>query len=265
MKKTYFILVLLLAITTTAFAQTVIITTNVGTMKAKLYSNTPNHVRTFVARAKQGKFNGTLFTRVIPGFMIQGGSLDSRNAAPGAKVGFADRSTEIMPEFRPEHFSKKGALAAPRQNDDINPKRKSDMSQFFIFEGKVYRSGELDTLELRANQKIQRKAMEKFYNPVENELLALRDTNKTEFNRRIRIIREQVDSMVMATPGHLKFTPEQREAYTTVGGYHYLDGLYTIFGEVTEGLDIIDKIANQPRDIYDRPKKDIRIINIKIE
>ena len=105
MKKTYFILVLLLAITTTAFAQTVIITTNVGTMKAKLYSNTPNHVRTFVARAKQGKFNGTLFTRVIPGFMIQGGSLDSRNAAPGAKVGFADRSTEIMTSSRVRNAS----------------------------------------------------------------------------------------------------------------------------------------------------------------
>jgi len=265
MKKRYIILAMLLALTATAFSQTVIITTNIGTMKAKLYNDTPNHVRAFVARAKQGKFNGTLFTRVIPGFMIQGGSLDSRNAAPGARVGFADRSTEIMPEFRSAHFSKKGALAAPRQNDDINPKRKSDMSQFFIFEGKVYRSGELDTLELRANQKIQRKAMEKFYNPVENELLALKDTNKVEFNRRIHIIREQVDSMVMATPGHLKFTPEQREAYTTVGGYHYLDGLYTIYGEVTEGLDLIDKIANQPRDAYDRPKKDIRIISIKIE
>ena len=102
----------------------VTITTNVGVMKAKLYDNVPNHVKTFIERAKKGEYNGTLFTRVIKDFMIQGGAPDSRNASPGARVGFGDKDTEILPELRPEYFHKKGALAAPRQNDDVNPEKK---------------------------------------------------------------------------------------------------------------------------------------------
>ena len=102
----------------------VTITTNVGVMKAKLYENVPNHVKTFIARAQNGEYDGTLFTRIIKDFMIQGGAPDSRGAAPGARVGFGDRSAEILPEMRPEYFHKKGALAAHRQNDEVNPQRK---------------------------------------------------------------------------------------------------------------------------------------------
>lgn len=269
MNKLYFLLAVLLISSGTLYAQssekTVTIKTNVGTMKAQLYDDVPNHVRTFVNRAKQGEFNGTLFTRVIKEFMIQGGAPDSKTAPPGARCGFGDSSAEILPELNSKYFHKKGALAAPRQNDDVNPLKKSDMSQFFIVQGKIYRNGELDTLERIANQHIRKKALDKYYRPDAVELKMMKQSNKREYNKRITAINAKIDSMIQATPGHLIFTDEQRKAYTTIGGCHHLDGIYTIFGEVTEGFDVLDIIANQPKDQYDRPQKDIRIISVTVE
>ncbi|MDH6303903.1 peptidyl-prolyl cis-trans isomerase B (cyclophilin B) [Parabacteroides sp. PF5-5] len=243
----------------------VVITTNVGTMKARLYPDVPNHTKTFINRATKGEFNGTLFTRVIKNFMIQGGAPDSRNAPEGARVGSGDRSAEIMPEFREQYFHKKGTLAAPRQGDDINPQKKSDMSQFYIVQGKVYRPGELDTLQLAANLPIKRKAMAQYYTPVKELMDSLKTAAPAEYNKYVVDINAKVDSVIRNTPGHLLFTDEQREAYTTIGGTHHLDAQYTIFGELTEGFDILDKIASQPKDTYDRPKKDIRIISVTVE
>lgn len=281
MKKSYCILLGLLACLSPVFGQgdadtvtsaseqvpakIVTINTSVGTLKAKLYDDVPNHVRTFIERAKRGEYNGTLFTRVLPEFMIQGGAPDSRNAPAGARCGFGDRNSEIMPEIRPHHFNKRGALAAPRQNDDINPQKKSDMSQFFIVQGKVYRETELDTLERTANYPARQKALKEFYAPVRAELNMIKMSNKREYQKRLRMINAQIDSVIQATPGHLLFTDEQRKAYTTVGGCHHLDGTYTIFGELTEGFDVLDQIATQPKDQNDRPKKDIRIQSITIE
>ena len=281
MKKSYYILLGLLTYLSPIFGQSdadtvtsaseqtpakiVTINTSAGILKAKLYDDVPNHVRTFIERAKRGEYDGTLFTRVLPEFMIQGGAPDSRNAPAGARCGFGDRNSEIMPEMRPHHFNKRGALAAPRQNDDINPQKKSDMSQFFIVQGKVYTNGELDTLEMIANQDIKEKAMQKFFYPVRAELRMQKASNKREYQKRLRKINAQVDSMVRATPGHLLFTKEQRKAYTTEGGCHHLDGNYTVYGELIEGFDVLDAIAGQPRDEYDRPKKDVRIIQLTIE
>ena len=281
MKKSYYILLGLLTYLSPIFGQSdadtvtsaseqtpakiVTINTSAGILKAKLYDDVPNHVRTFIERAKRGEYDGTLFTRVLPEFMIQGGAPDSRNAPAGARCGFGDRNSEIMPEMRPHHFNKRGALAAPRQNDDINPQKKSDMSQFYIVQGKVYTNGELDTLEMIANQDIKEKAMQKFFYPVRAVLRMQKASNKREYQKRLRKINAQVDSMVRATPGHLLFTKEQRKAYTTEGGCHHLDGNYTVYGELIEGFDVLDAIAGQPRDEYDRPKKDVRIIQLTIE
>ena len=281
MKKSYYILLGLLTYLSPIFGQSdadtvtsaseqtpakiVTINTSAGILKAKLYDDVPNHVRTFIERAKRGEYDGTLFTRVLPEFMIQGGAPDSRNAPAGARCGFGDRNSEIMPEMRPHHFNKRGALAAPRQNDDINPQKKSDMSQFYIVQGKVYTNGELDTLEMIANQDIKEKAMQKFFYPDRAELRMQKASNKREYQKRLRKINAQVDSMVRATPGHLLFTKEQRKAYTTEGGCHHLDGNYTVYGELIEGFDVLDAIAGQPRDEYDRPKKDVRIIQLTIE
>ena len=243
----------------------VTIQTNVGTMKAILYNDVPNHTRTFIERAKRGDFDGTLFTRVIKEFMIQGGAPDSRNAPAGARCGFGDPSAEIPPELNSKYFHKRGALAAPRQNDDINPEKKSDMSQFFIVQGKVYRGGELDTLERTQNYAARQKALKEFYAPVRAELQMVKMSNRREYLKRMREINEKIDSVILATPGHLIFTDEQRKAYTTVGGCHHLDGVYPIFGELTEGCDVLDNSAGQPKDKYDRPTKDIRIERVTIE
>lgn len=271
MKKLYaFLSACLLCIVTGKAQETdtthVTIETNVGTMKAILFNKeVPNHVRTFISRARKGDYNGTLFTRVIPEFMIQGGAPDSKNAPAGARCGFGDPSAEIMPEINEQYFHKRGALAAPRQPDDINPQKKSDMSQFFIVQGKIYRNGELDTLERTANYTARQKALKKFYVPIRAELNMLKMSNKREYSKRMRAINAQIDSVIRATPGHLLFTDEQRKAYTTIGGCHHLDGVYTIYGEVIEGLEVIDQIATQPKDQYDRPKKDIRIKRISID
>ncbi|MDF9829767.1 peptidyl-prolyl cis-trans isomerase B (cyclophilin B) [Parabacteroides sp. PF5-6] len=266
MKKIYILIVGLCLSAVSAGGQTkeVTIETNVGTMKGILYDDVSNHVRTFTDRAGKGLYNGTLFTRVIPDFMIQGGAPDSKNAPAGAQVGFGDRSAEILPEKSSAYFFKKGTIAAPRQNDEINPQKKSDMSQFFIVQGKVYREGELDTLQRATNLPIRRKAMAEFYQPRKATMDSLKTADPKEYNRLVVEINQKVDSVIRATPGHLLFSEIQKEAYTTVGGSHHLDGQYTIYGEITEGLHIIDRIANQPRDGYDRPKKDIRIIRVSV-
>jgi peptidyl-prolyl cis-trans isomerase B (cyclophilin B) len=265
MKRILIIIGCFLLLLSPLHAETVVeIRTSAGTMKIKLHDDTPNHMRAFIARAQQGLYNGTLFTRVIPGFMIQGGAPDSKNAAPGARVGSGDRNAEIMPEFNLNYFHKRGALSAPRQDVSSNPQKKSDMSQFFIVQGKVYRPGELDTLELVANQAARKKAMDEFYYPVRPEMDSIRQVDTPTYNARIREINAKIDSIVRTTPGHLIFTPGQREAYTTIGGTPHLDREYTIYGELIEGFDILDAIATQPRDAYDRPKSDIRIISVQV-
>ena len=170
-----------------------------------------------------------------------------------------------MPELRPEYFHKIGALAAPRQDDKINPQKKSDMSQFFIVQGKVYSGGELDTLEKVKNYPARKKALQEFYYPVRGQLQILKMDNPREYNKKIAEINEKIDSVILATPGHLVFTEEQRKAYTTIGGCHHLDGVYTIYGELVEGFDVLDNIANQKKDKYDRPLNDVRILEVKVE
>lgn len=233
MKKIYYILSALFLCVVATSAQeagkTVVIKTNVGTMKAILYDDVSTPHPYFHRTGKTGGFQRDL-TRVLPEFMIQGGAPDSKNAPAGAKCGFGDPSAEIPPEINEKYFHKKGALAAPRQPDDINPQKKSDMSQFFIVQGKVYRETELDTLERTANYPAA-KALKEFYAPVRAELNMIKMSNKREYQKRLRAINAQIDSVIQATPGHLLFTDEQRKAYTTVGGCHHLDGTYTIFGE----------------------------------
>ena len=240
------------------------IKTNLGTMKGILYNDVPNHVKAFTQYAQEGGFDGTLFTRILPGFMIQGGSSDSRGAAPGAAIGAGDRSKEILPESSKDHFYKKGALAAPRQDKSINPQNKSDMSQFFIVQGKTYSAGKLDTLEMVVNNPIKKKAYEEIYLPIKDEMDKLKESDPKAFNAKAKAVNEAIDSVLMANPKKLIFTEEQRQAYTTIGGLPSWNEDYTIFGEITEGLDIIDKIASQPKDKNNRPKKDMQIIKVTI-
>lgn len=237
----------------------VLIRTNVGDMKIKLYNTTPRHRDHFLALVQKGYFNETLFGRVVKGYIIQGGSQDSRNAPKGARVGYGSSSMFVEAEDLPDMYPKKGALCCPRQDVKTNPTKKSDGSQFFIVQGRVFRPTELDTLQMAKNNPIKNRAYAKLYPPIQKELDSLKTANPREYNKRARSLRASIDSILISTPGNLHFLPEEREAYTTIGGAPNLRGEYAIFGEVIEGLDVIDKIGNQKTDVNSRPLTDIKM------
>ncbi len=234
------------------------IKTNVGNMKVMLYNETPKHRARFLKLVNSKQFNGTLFYRVIKNFVIQGGSSDSRNAVPGAHIGYGSSTEIISSEFVSNRFHKKGAICAPRQPEHINHFRMSDVSQFYIVHGRVYTDEELDILEKRVNNPIKKQLLEIYYYPRKEELEILKETNPADYNKLLRSIKEKVD-FEFNVSDKLIFTSEQRKAYTTVGGLPDLDGDYTVFGEVVEGFDVINKIANQKTDKNDRPLLDIKI------
>ena len=183
----------------------VVIKTTMGTIKAKLYNDTPQHRDNFIKLVNDGWYNGSPFHRVINQFMIQGGQNADGRLDPGYTV---------PAEFKDNHFHKKGALAAARQPDQVNPKKASSGSQFYIVQGKVYDDKTLDMFENRMGK---------------------------------------------------VFSARQRQAYQTVGGTPHLDGDYTVFGEVTEGLDVVDKIAAVKTGAMDVPVEPVTIISVTVD
>jgi cyclophilin family peptidyl-prolyl cis-trans isomerase len=185
--------------------KTLIITTKFGTIKVRLYNETPQHRDNYVKLAQEHFFDSLLFHRVIKGFMIQGGDPDSKHAKPGEQLGEGGLKYTIPAEIQPNLFHKCGVIAAARDN---NPQKASSSCQFYIAVGKVYTDAQLDQMEQQMGK---------------------------------------------------KFTDEQRKAYTTIGGIPHLDGSYTVFGEVYEGMNVVDSIIKQPTDHNDRPLTDIRM------
>ncbi|HCE57482.1 MAG TPA: peptidylprolyl isomerase [Prolixibacteraceae bacterium] len=242
-------------------SKTVEISTNLGTMKFRLYDDTPKHRDAFVQLARDGYYNGTLFYRVIEDFLIQGGSKSSRDAAPGKRIGYGDPDKTVDDEILKNYFHKKGVLCAPRQPDEINPFKQSDISQFYIVEGKVFSKGELDTMELAVNRPIRNKIVNEVMTPaVREELKKLKEEKKVaEFRELAQQVKDKIEAEYSLNPNVLVFSEQQREAYTTIGGYPDLDGKFTIFGECISGFDVIDKIAALKTDKNDRPLTDIKI------
>lgn len=243
------------------------ISTNLGTMKFRLYNETPKHRDAFIQLAREGYYDQTLFYRVIQNFLIQGGSKSSRNAAPGKRIGYGDPDKTVDDEILPQFFHKKGALCAPRQPDHINPFKQSDISQFFIIKGQVFTSGKLDTLEMMVNRPIQKKINAQHLTPeIKKKLAELKAEKKVdEFRAIADEVRRKIETDFNLTPGKLIFSEEQRKAYTTIGGYPDLDGKYTIFGECISGFEVIDKIAALKTDENDRPLTDVKITVTIIE
>jgi len=212
MKKILNSLLILVVICEVSFGQSstqteavYLIKTSLGNIKIKLYNETPGHRDNFAKLVKGGFYNGSIFHRVINQFMIQGG---------GAKNGTEDVGYTIPAEINSKFMHKKGALAAARMPDQVNPNKESSGSQFYIVQGRKFTDAELDELEKRLNR---------------------------------------------------KFTAEEREAYKTVGGTPHLDGAYTIFGEVIDGMDVIDKIAAVKTGAANKPVEDIKMEIVEVK
>ena len=187
--------------------------TTEGRMVFVLFNDTPLHRDNFLKLVESHTYDSLLFHRVINRFMIQGGDPQSRHARPGQMLGDGTLGYTVPAEFRKEHIHRKGALCAARQGDNVNPKKESSASQFYIVQGQVWDNNTLDMMEKR-------------------------------FGR--------------------TFTEEQRKTYTTEGGTPHLDGDYTVFGQLVEGMEVVDKIAAVKTGAADRPVEDVRILSVKV-
>lgn len=236
-----------------------LIKTEFGNIKVKLYNDTPKHRDNFIKLVSEGFYTDLLFHRVINKFMIQAGDPNSRTAAPGVQLGNGGPGYTIPAEILPAHFHKKGVLAAARLGGPKNPMKESSGSQFYIVQGLVFRPGQLDTLEITMNARLKDQLLRENFDASKPQLAEFQAKNdKPGFDLFVTRIREKTDS-IYATKPQFKLTPEQRKAYTTIGGYPSLDGEYTVFGEVVEGLEVIDKIAVVEVDGANRPKTDVRM------
>jgi cyclophilin family peptidyl-prolyl cis-trans isomerase len=238
------------------------ITTPYGDIIVKLYDSTTKHKENFIKLADAGYFNGTLFHRVIKQFMIQGGDPTSKNAKPGALLGDGDTNYTIPFEYVPSYLHKRGAFAAAREGDDVNPLKASSASQFYIVQGKVFTSDELDAVEMKVERRTKQYILMDLLKREgkEDELKAFHQMVDKRDTASMRLVinkyHDAVEAAYMRTTP-FRLTDEQRRVYTTIGGTPHLDGAYTVFGEVVSGMEIVDKIAAVQTDTNDRPLKDI--------
>lgn len=192
----------------------VLIDTDMGKIKVKLFNDTPLHRDNFIKNVKEHRYDGLLFHRVIKQFMIQGGDINSKDAPLDAHLGDGDLDYTIPAEFvYPKYFHKRGMLCAARTPDEENPEKASSATQFYIVTGKFFTEMELDK---------------------------------------------------MTKEKGIEFTPEQKEAYMLEGGTPHLDGNYTVFGEVIQGMKVVDKIQFVETNADDRPTKNIKIKSMKL-
>lgn len=239
------------------------IQTTAGPIKIRLYDDTPMHRDNFLKLAEERFYDGVLFHRVINNFMVQTGDPESKNAEPGRMLGSGGPDYTLPAEIvYPKHYHKYGALAAARTGDEMNPERRSSGSQFYIVTGKKYIPQQLSRMEEMGVQKqlqsyfmeLQRQNMDTI-----KQLRLAKDTVGLE-NLRQRLIQETEANVKPQT-----MTEEQIRDYTTIGGTPHLDGQYTVFGEVIEGMDVVEKIQNADTDGRDRPVEDIKILSVKVE
>ena len=234
------------------------IRTTEGDIVVRLYDETPKHRDNFIKLVKEEFFNGTLFHRVIKDFMIQGGDPDSKNAPHGKRLGTGGPGYTIPAEFvYPKYFHKRGALSAARLADQVNPERESSGSQFYIVWGKVYKPQELKQMERQMEMQQEQAIFNQLAQAHREDILNFRRNRDRAGSQQLQdqLVEEtQKKSKEIGAP---KFTDEQVKAYTTVGGTPFLDNQYTVFGEVEEGLDVVEKIQNTETLRDDRPKEDV--------
>lgn len=248
----------------------VTIKTDLGVIKLKLYNNTPKHRDNFIKLANDGFYNDVLFHRVIKGFMIQTGDPDSKKAESGVMLGNGGPGYNIPAEILSENFHKRGAIAAARLGDDVNPEKESSGSQFYIVQGTVFTSDQIKQFDDRLRFQKKQDIFKDYLNLPENieyknQLDSLRKNKKNyEANVLIRELGSKLNDKYKEVDEQFFIPEEHQKIYTTIGGAPHLDGGYTVFGEVIKGMEIVDKIAEVEKDKYDRPLKDIKIISIKV-
>jgi peptidyl-prolyl cis-trans isomerase B (cyclophilin B) len=234
------------------------IETSHGNIVAVLFDDTPEHKSNFIKLAEAGRFDSTEFQRVMKNFMIQGGDVFTKENLPPQEW------PTLPAEIRPNHFHRKGMIAAARQPDGINPERRSNGSQFYITIGKVY-----DELELTTDMKELQKSLMKYMElgsqeELKNEYIRL--YNEEKYDSLTTLILSKREELETSLNVNLTkdFTKEQIEAYTTVGGVPHLDKEYTVFGEVIQGLEVADEISNVTTGYRDKPNETV-YMTVKVE
>jgi cyclophilin family peptidyl-prolyl cis-trans isomerase len=243
----------------------VTISTKHGDMKVVLFDETPQHKANFINLVKKGFYDSLLFHRVIQTFMAQGGDPTSKGAKPFQSLGAGDPGYKVPAEIPSgtdkKLFHKKGALAAARQGDQVNPKKESNGSQFYIVQGKTYSTQELEGMKV--DYKKMNELFPKLLNMPEhlnlrNEVVAFQTANDRQgLNKLFQNSKNLMETTFGVELDLAPFSKEQMTAYSTIGGTPMLDGEYTVFGQVVEGLEVVDKICAQPVGAADRPKEDI--------
>ncbi len=258
----------------------VLIKTRLGDIKLRLYDETPVHRDNFIKLTKEGYLDGTLFHRVIKDFMIQGGDPDSKKANSGQMLGEGGPGYTLPAEFNfPTYFHKKGAIAAAREGDQVNPEKKSAGSQFYIVQGKVYDDQKLFKLENEIRERKRRAIFNNLLMQYNDSLNVLQQQGDEE---KILQLQQYIMAMVNERYGEqaeFTYPDEVKDVYKTKGGTPFLDMNYTVFGEVVEektlfekigslfgkkyGLEVIDAIALQETDSHNRPLKDV-VMEVKL-
>lgn len=257
----FILLILFCSMSTQANAKSnlVLIETSMGNIKIRLYDETPQHRDNFLKLVEQHYFDSLIFHRVIKGFMVQGGDPESKGAPAGKALGSGGPNYTIPAEIvYPQLFHKRGALSAARTGDQMNPLKASSGSQFYIVWGDLYPEVQLAGMEDQKKQQAMQAYFQSLSVPHMDSIRKMQSNNDTAGLNKL-----QADLIVLTeaefkkNPSKGGFTAEQKKAYSTVGGTPHLDGEYTVFGEVIEGLDVVGMIQAVETGAQDRPVKDV--------
>lgn len=240
------------------------IETTMGDITVKLYNETPKHKENFIKLVKEGVYDSTLFHRVIKNFMIQAGDPTSKTASATDTLGSGDVGYTIPAEFNPKFFHKRGVLAAARQGDDVNPNKESSGCQFYIVTGRKFSEAQMINMENQMNEARLDTVFQALARKHMKEIYKMRKANDMEGLMELQDSLENQARKEVAKEPALKFTPEQIKAYTTVGGAPHLDGNYTVFGEVVDGMNVVAEIETAKTNRQDRPTQDIRILKATV-
>ena len=239
--------------------------TTMGNITVALYNETPKHRDNFIKLVKEEVYDSTLFHRVIKQFMIQAGDPDSKNASDTAMLGSGDVGYTIPAEFNPKFFHKKGVLAAARQGDDVNPEKASSGCQFYIVTGRKFTEPQLLGMENKINEQREEALFDSLARQHMKEIYKMRKAGDNAGLLELQDTLEAQARELADKEEKFRFTPEQIKAYSTIGGAPHLDGSYTVFGEVTEGMEVVENIEIAKTNRADRPVENIRILKASIQ